>query len=73
MENSKYQIAISAVNNINAPFKSASATVNKLTGDIKGQSAEIKNLNSIHNFNMLGGSVEIRLSPLIKEKTHSFV
>lgn len=58
MENSKYQIAISAVNNINAPFKSASATVNKLTGDIKGQSAEIKNLNSISH--KIGGYAALK-------------
>lgn len=46
MSNAKYEIAISAVNQINAPFKSASATVDKLTDDIKGQSAELKKLNS---------------------------
>ncbi|ENI8058102.1 phage tail tape measure protein [Vibrio vulnificus] len=46
MSDAKYQIAIAAVDQYSAPFRAASASVDKLTEDVKEQSAELKQLNS---------------------------
>ncbi|EOD9110293.1 phage tail tape measure protein [Vibrio parahaemolyticus] len=46
MSNAKYQIAIAAVDQYSAPFRAASASVDKLTQDVKEQSAELKQLNA---------------------------
>lgn len=46
MSNAKYQIALAAVDQYSTPFRAASASVDKLTADVKEQSAELKRLNS---------------------------
>lgn len=43
---SKYQVAIAAVDQYSAPLKAASASFDSLTEDVKAQSAEIKKLNT---------------------------
>lgn len=43
---SKYQVAIAAIDQYSAPLKAASASFDSLTEDVKAQSAEIKKLNA---------------------------
>lgn len=43
---SKYQVAIAAIDQYSRPFKAASASFDSLTEDVKAQSAEIKKLNA---------------------------
>ncbi|NGZ17571.1 phage tail tape measure protein [Vibrio aestuarianus] len=43
---SKYQVAIAAVDQYSAPIKAAGASFDSLTQDVKAQSAEIKKLNT---------------------------
>lgn len=43
---SKYQVAIAAVDQYSAPLKAAGASFDSLTKDVKAQSAEIKKLNT---------------------------
>ncbi|MCQ9065268.1 phage tail tape measure protein [Vibrio diabolicus] len=43
---SKYQVAIAAIDQYSAPLKAASTSFDSLTEDVKAQSAEIKKLNA---------------------------
>lgn len=43
---SKYQVAIAAIDKYSAPLNAASASFNSLTEDVKSQSTEIKKLNT---------------------------
>ncbi|MFH4464984.1 phage tail tape measure protein [Vibrio diabolicus] len=43
---SKYQVAIAAIDQYSAPLKAASASFDSLTEDVKAQSAELKKLNA---------------------------
>ncbi|MBD6945688.1 phage tail tape measure protein [Vibrio parahaemolyticus] len=43
---SKYQVAIAAIDQYSVPLKAASASFDSLTEDVKAQSAEIKKLNA---------------------------